>query len=66
MTKEIWKCPKCKVEAEIDRERKSKSLTHNIDLNRPQMTFPTHFDCELVKPVGRMDFSKLKKVRTVV
>lgn len=63
--KEIWKCPKCRVEAEIDRENRSKSLNHKIDLNRPQMTFPTHPDCELVKPVGKMNFDKLQKVRTV-
>lgn len=58
---EIYRCPKCKVEAEIDREKKTKSITHKINLNRPQMTFPTHPDCELVKPISKIDFSKLEK-----
>lgn len=58
---EIYKCPKCKVEAQIDREKKSKSITHKIDLNRPQMTFPIHADCELAKAVGKINFSLLEK-----
>lgn len=62
---EIYRCPKCKVEAEIDRERKTKSITHKINLNRPQMTFPTHADCELAKPISKMNFSLLEK-RVVV
>lgn len=58
---EIYKCPKCKMEAEIDREHKIKRLTHKIDLNRPQMTFPSHADCELAKAVSKIDYSKLEK-----
>lgn len=64
--KEVWRCPKCKVEVVIDREGKSKQFTHKMDLNRPQMTFPTHPDCELVKPVGKMIFANLQKVRDLV
>lgn len=62
---EIYKCPKCKVEAEIDIKNKTKKITHSLNLNRPRMTFPSHSDCELVKPVSKMDFSKLEK-RVVV
>jgi len=62
---EIYKCPKCKVEAEIDINKKTKKITHSLNLNRPQMTFPTHSDCELAKPISKMDFSKLEK-RTVI
>lgn len=65
MAKEIYKCPKCKMEAEIDIKNKSKKITHSLNVNRPQHTFPTHPDCELAKPVGKMDFSKLEK-RVVV
>ena len=61
MTVEIWKCPKCKIEAKIDRDKKKKEIVHIINPEKAWMCFPTHPDCELVKPVRKMDFSKLTK-----
>jgi len=59
---EVWKCPKCKIEAKIDRDRRSKEIIHNLNPDRGRMlSFPTHNDCELVKPVGKMNFNKLEK-----
>lgn len=63
MTVELWKCPKCKIEAKIDKAKKSKEIVHIINPERTQMCFPTHADCELARPIGKMDFSKLEKRR---
>ena len=61
MPVETWKCPKCKIEAKIDRDRKSKEIIHRLNPERGVLAFPTHNDCELVKAVGKMNFNKLEK-----
>ena len=56
-----WKCPKCKIEAEI--KGKTKTIKSTVDMERTIQSFPTHSDCELARPISKMDFSKLIKVR---
>lgn len=56
----LWKCPKCKIVAEI--RGKTKRIKFKLDPGRAMQSFPTHRDCELVKPIYKMDFSKLIKV----
>lgn len=57
----IWKCPKCKVEAEI--KENSKNVKFKLTPASETLSFPVHRDCELSKPIHKMDFSKLIKVR---
>lgn len=57
----IWKCPKCKVEAEI--KGKTKHIRTEVSPSRTIQGFPTHKDCELAKPIDKIDFTKLVKIR---
>lgn len=52
-----YRCPVCKVEAEIDKENKQRSVKLGSDFR-----FPKHGDCELVKGVMEIDLSKLEPV----
>lgn len=66
-----YRCPVCKVEAEIDKKKKEVVL-HLPPLEMPKSIerfhgtisacFPSHFDCELFKPVNEIDLKKLVKV----
>lgn len=56
-----YKCPKCKMEAEI--KGNTKTIKSQVDPGRTIQGFPTHTDCELAKPIRKMDFSKLQKLR---
>lgn len=61
MTTVTWKCPKCKMVAEI--KGKTKTIKADLSESKAKQGFPTHADCELAKPVHKIDFSKLIKVR---
>lgn len=58
---QIWKCPKCKTEAEITGN--TKRIKHRLDPSTAVQSFPSHRDCELAKPIKKMNFTKLVKVR---
>ena len=60
-------CPICKAEAEIDENRKA-IVIHLPPLNLPKTfapfstCFPSHADCELAKPVDKINLDKLVKL----
>ena len=56
----VWRCPKCQMTAEI--KGNSKTIKSRVDPSHAVQSFPTHTDCELAKPIRKMDFSKLEKV----
>lgn len=66
---QIWKCPKCKMEAEISGfdadhpKGRNRVIRSQIDPARTTQGFPTHRDCQLVKAIHNIDFSRLEKVR---
>ena len=49
-----WKCPICKVEAEV------KDRAIHVFANT--LIWPLHGDCEFVKDLDSIDFKKLEKV----
>ena len=49
-----WRCPVCKVIVEI----KGNSITIYVN----DMKFPKHVNCEVAKPLARIDTSKLEAV----
>ena len=53
---EKYMCPVCEVKAELDLEKKTKTLYLT------GIVFPTHPDCELVKRIDKIDTSKLRKL----
>lgn len=55
-----YKCPKCKYQAQI--KGNQKTIKSKVDPSRTIQGFPTHSDCELARPIKKMDFSKLIKV----
>lgn len=55
---EIWRCPKCKATAEI----KGNVKTIKSKVAPGSQGFPTHRDCQLARPIAKMDFSKLVKI----
>jgi hypothetical protein len=57
----VYKCPKCKFEAEI--KGNHKIIRSSVNPSRTTQGFPTHSDCELARPIKKMDFSKLTKVK---
>lgn len=56
-----WKCPKCKLKVEI--KGNSKMINSSVGPGKATQGFPTHSDCELARPIKKMDFTKLTKVR---
>ncbi len=56
-----YKCPKCKIEAEI--KGNSKTIRAKVDPSRTIQGFPTHHDCELARPIHKMNLGNLKKVK---
>lgn len=56
-----WKCPKCKMQVTITGQ--SKTIKSSLDPQKAVQGFPTHSDCELARPIKKMDFTKLTKVR---
>ena len=66
----LYKCPTCGATAHIDK-KKREIVVHIPPFKPPRpepfkapvtMTFPSHFDCELAKPVDQIDLKKLEKV----
>lgn len=55
------KCPKCKIVAEI--KGNTKTIKSTVSRDKAIQGFPTHSDCELARPIKKMDLSKLIKVR---
>lgn len=65
------RCPICKAEAEIDENRKA-IVIYLPPLNLPVTSapfkppvstcFPSHADCELAKPVDKINLDKLVKL----
>jgi len=70
----LYECPLCHARAHIN--LKTKMLTvhaspiqiqpSDIKANRPPMSFcvPSHFDCELAKPIDKIDIKQLILVET--
>jgi hypothetical protein len=56
-----YKCPKCKGEVEI--KGNQKTIKSKVTTSKTTQGFPTHSDCELARPIKKMDFSKLIKVK---
>lgn len=68
----VYKCPTCGATAHINKETKE-VVVHIPRFNPPKpvpfkpgltYTFPSHFDCELSKPITDIDLKKLEKVET--
>lgn len=55
-----WRCPKCKIEAEI--KGNTKTIRSKVDQSKTVQSFPTHHDCELARPIKKMNFAALIKV----
>ena len=51
-----YKCPKCGVTAVIE------GLKITVQFLGPDRSWPKHFDCELGKPIDKIDFTKLEKL----
>lgn len=71
MSKIRVRCPICKAEAEIDKEKKllviyvpPPKVPERSTLYTPPITtcFPSHFDCELSKPIDQINIDKLVRV----
>lgn len=68
----LYKCPTCGATAHINKE--NKEVTIHIQpftpqkptpfKPRPTYTFPSHFGCELAKPIDKIDIKKLILVET--
>ena len=67
----LYKCPTCGAMGHIDKKKKEvmihpppSKLPTKFDPYRPPSSFcfPSHFDCELGKPVDQIDLKKLLKV----
>lgn len=52
-----YRCPVCKKEAEIDKERKIIRMVISW-----KEKFPQHPDCLLVEPIDKIDLEKLEKI----
>jgi len=52
-----WRCPTCKVEADIE----GRNLHVYVAGNQGH-TWPLHYDCEFVNDIDHIDFSKLEKI----
>lgn len=67
----LYKCPKCGVTAHINKKKKE-IVIHIPPIKLPKtitpfsapisFCFPSHFDCELFKPIDQIDLKKLAKV----
>lgn len=67
----LYKCPSCGAMAHINMEKKE-LVIHAPQLLKPKdlkpgprpvsVCFPSHFDCELAKPITDIDLKKLVKV----
>lgn len=67
----LYKCPTCGATAHIDKKKKL-LVIHVPPIKLPKtfkphsgplsFCFPSHFDCELGKPVNEIDLKKLEKV----
>lgn len=51
----LYRCPVCGQKADIDK-------TNNKMVIEVPGSFPEHGDCELAKPIRRIDLSKLRRV----
>jgi len=69
--KTLYKCPVCGATAHIDKPKKLlvihlppiKPPKAGIERKPPvSFCFPSHFDCELAKPINLIDLEKLEKV----
>jgi len=49
-----WRCPVCKVEADIEGRKVHVYVTGH--------SWPLHWDCEFAKDLDHIDFSKLERV----
>lgn len=64
-----YRCGECGVEAEIDKENRTVVIHYRpepslvaVSIPPASIHFPLHPDCELAKPVGEIDVSKLERV----
>jgi len=69
----LYKCPVCKATAHIDQKNgvlvlhlPAPVIPKNVKPRTPPVSFhfPSHIDCELGKPVDKIDLQKLVKVET--
>lgn len=55
-----WMCPTCRWTVIIS--GRDRTLSNELRKQEFDHHFPTHADCELRKPVGEIDFDKLKRI----
>ncbi len=57
-----YRCKKCKLEAEIDMEKKQRQVIIPLKAGAITTSFPSHDDCELGKSLSKIDLEKFEKV----
>lgn len=57
-----YRCKKCKIEAEIDFDKKKRNVIMPLKAGAITMAFPSHDDCELAKALDKIDLEKLEIV----
>jgi len=69
LTKIRWRCPICKLEAEIDKKKKVMviyfplpGMPETPSILPVTVGFPKHVNCELAKPVHLINLKKLEKI----
>jgi len=57
-----YRCKKCKVEADIDKEKKEMKIVLPRSFTKGGFNFPSHFDCEFMKKLSEIDLEKLERI----
>lgn len=57
-----YRCKKCKVEADINKEKREMKVTLPPEFTKGGFSFPSHVDCEFMKKLSEIDLEKLERI----